>query len=119
MFVALVVIVVFISLVYVVSGVSMLWRNQRVLDNLTGRLGVPSAMVVPLGLVDLAGAGGLLLGLRVAPLGIVAAIASVGYFAGALSYEVKAGSPARQALPPLLLGFVCIVAAGLRGATAG
>jgi len=116
-FVALVVVVVFVSLVYVTSGVAKLSRHPKVIDNLVVRLHVPPAMVVPLGLIDLAGAGGLLLGLRFAPLGIAAAIASVGYFAGALSYEVRGGSTARQSLPPLLLGFVCIVASGLRGAT--
>ena len=118
MFVALVVIVVVVASTFVGTGVTKLARRPRVVEKLTKRLGVPPAMLTPIGLVDLAGAAGLLVGLRWAPLGITAAIAGVGYFSSAVSIEARGGGGRRDVLPPLLLGFLCIVAAGLRGATA-
>jgi hypothetical protein len=52
--------------------------------------GVPRAWFVPLALLDLAGAGGLLIGLGWRPLGIAAATGLLLYFLGALAFHVRA-----------------------------
>jgi hypothetical protein len=114
-FVALVVVVLVVCVAYVGSGAAKL-TSAAARRNLVDKLHVPANLVVPLGLLDFVGAGGLIAGLWVRWIGLAAGIAGVGYFSSALTVEVKAGGHARQCLPPLLLGFVCIAATGFRGA---
>jgi uncharacterized membrane protein YphA (DoxX/SURF4 family) len=73
-FVALVVIVIVVSLAYVSAGAAKLSGAKPVRANLVDRLHVPARLVVPLGLLDLAGAAGLVVGLWVRPIGLAAAM---------------------------------------------
>jgi hypothetical protein len=52
--------------------------------------GVPRSWFLPLALLNLAGAGGLLIGIGYRPLGIAAAAGLLLYFLGALGFHVRA-----------------------------
>ncbi len=52
--------------------------------------GVPRSWFVPLALLNLAGAGGLLIGIGWRPLGIAAATGLLLYFLGALAFHLRA-----------------------------
>jgi hypothetical protein len=64
--------------------------------------GVPRSWFVPLGLLNLAGALGLWIGIAWRPLGIAAATGLVLYFAGAVITHVRARDPKGLPLPALL-----------------
>jgi DoxX-like family len=78
---------------------------------------VRDSWFLPLGLVKIAGALGLLAGIAYRPLGIAAAIGVVLYFLGAVITHVRAGDKKGIATPavimlvsvaPLLLGFATV-----------
>ncbi|MER7014454.1 DoxX family protein [Saccharopolyspora sp. NPDC000359] len=75
------------------------------------QLGLPSPVVVLLGLLELAGAAGLLIGLRVRLLGAAAAIGSSLLMVGAVGFHVMNGDLVPSgALPVVLLVFAVVVA---------
>jgi hypothetical protein len=65
-------------------------RPAWVLDNMT-RLGVPHSWLFSLGAAKAAGALGLLVGIGVPPVGVVAAAGLVAFFVGAVLTVVRAG----------------------------
>ncbi|MGX1547042.1 DoxX family protein [Streptomyces adustus] len=71
------------------SAASLLLRVAWVVEPLT-QYGVPRSWWTPLGLAKAAGAVGLLAGLLVRPLGVLAGIGLVLYFAGAVATVVRA-----------------------------
>jgi hypothetical protein len=81
------------------------------------RLGV-GEMQVTLGLLELAGALGLLVGLVVVPIGVLAAISLVGYFIGAVFTHMRAGDPVAESGPAIAFGLLAIAAAWLRTTSA-
>ncbi|MBF6436860.1 DoxX family protein [Nocardia cyriacigeorgica] len=72
-----------------VAAASDLARNRWTLDNMT-KYGVPHSWIIPLGLVKLAGALGLLAGLAIPALGAAAAAGLVLYFIGAVATLARA-----------------------------
>ncbi|MFE3444465.1 DoxX family protein [Nocardia sp. NPDC059180] len=89
MVIALVAILIVTALANVVAGVSDIARNRWTLENMS-KYGVPQSWIVPLGLVKLAGALGLLAGLAIPALGIAAAAGLVLYFVGAVTTLARA-----------------------------
>jgi hypothetical protein len=72
--------------------------------------GVPTSWFVPLALLDLAGAGGLLIGIGWRPLGIAAATGLLLYFLGALGFHLRAKDVKGLPMPTL---FTVLSAAAL------
>jgi hypothetical protein len=81
------------------------------------RVGVPEERLNLLAGTLLAGAGGLLVGLVWAPLGIVAGVAVAAYFVVALAAHVRADD-LENAPTPLVMEVLALAATALRAATA-
>ncbi|CAN5518207.1 hypothetical protein BH24ACT5_BH24ACT5_06730 [soil metagenome] len=110
MFVLYVIVAIVLSLALAVSAAGKLTKMEQVVTMMTG-VGVPVSWFPMLAAAQLAGAAGLLIGLGVAGLGIAAAIGIVVYFAGAISFHVRAGD--RNIGPPaglLVLGVIALIA---------
>ena len=88
MFIAYVVIAVLLALVLLASARAKLTRDKRVVDSLTG-IGVPLGLFPFLASCEIAGAGGLLVGLWYGPLGVAAAIGLVLYFVAAVGAHLR------------------------------
>jgi len=65
--------------------------------------GVPRSWFVPLALLNLAGAAGVLIGIGWRPLGIAAAAGLTLYFLGALVFHVRARDPKGLPMPTVFL----------------
>ena len=111
MFVATVVVSAILALAAFGSGVGKLSKQPKLVENMT-KLGVPNSWLPLLAAAEIAGAVGLIVGLKVAPLGIAAGIGLIAYFAGAVLTHVKAKD--REFAPALVLGLVSVAAVVLR-----
>ncbi|WP_406155668.1 DoxX family protein [Streptomyces canus] len=105
-----------LSLLLVFSAVPDVTRDPKITDGLKA-LGVPDNWFLPLGLVKIAGALGLLAGIAYRPLGIAAATGVVLYFLGAVMTHVRGGDKKGSATPaaimllavaPLVLGVATV-----------
>ncbi|HEX2314515.1 MAG TPA: DoxX family protein [Thermomonospora sp.] len=88
MFIAYAVVAVLLAVVLSVSGYAKLTRMPRLVKELTA-LGVPLGLFPFLAACEIAGALGLLAGLRYGPLGIAAATGVVLYFVGAVITHLR------------------------------
>ncbi|MFF9017416.1 DoxX family protein [Streptomyces sp. NPDC014870] len=84
------------------SGLSLLRRAQFVVEPLA-QYGVPRSWWTRLGVAKLAGAAGLLIGLAVPVIGVLAAVGLVLYFLGAVVTVLRARSYKTVAFPLLYL----------------
>ncbi|MFC7529336.1 DoxX family protein [Actinoplanes sp. GCM10030250] len=112
MFIAYVVLAVLLSLLLLASARGDIARDPKITETLKA-VGVRDSWFLPLGLVKIAGALGLLAGIFYRPLGIAAAVGVVLYFVGAVIMHLRAGdkkgvgAPAAimlVAVAPLVLG---------------
>lgn len=108
---AYLVIAVVLALALVGLAVGKLTRNDAVAKTLSAA-GVSDAMYVPLALVELLGAAGLVIGIWVPWLGVAAAVGVVAYFAGAVLFHVRAKDPG--VMPPIALGLLGVAALATR-----
>jgi hypothetical protein len=106
-----VVVAVILSVMLVGSGVAKLVRAAPVVENL-GKVGVPDAWFPPLAAAEILGAVGLLAGIAVPALGILAAIGVIAYFAGAIVFHVRANDT--QFAPPGAFVVLAVAALVLR-----
>ncbi|TQF68650.1 DoxX family protein [Rhodococcus spelaei] len=111
MFIAYAVVAVILALAVSGSAYADITRNQKLVEGLTG-LGVPEAWIPRLGVVKLAGALGLLVGLAIPAIGIAAAIGLILYFVSAVAAHLRAGDHAIA--PPAMLGLIAVAALVLR-----
>jgi hypothetical protein len=88
MFIAYAVVGVLLALALLVSAAAKLRRVPQLVDGLTS-LGVPLGLFPFLAACEIAGAGGVLIGLWYPPLGIAATIGLVLYFVGAVSAHLR------------------------------
>lgn len=114
MFVATVIVSVLLALAAVGSGGAKLSKQPKIVENLTG-LGVPLSWFPRLAAAEIAGGIGLLVGLKVAPLGIAAAIGLIAYFFGAVATHLRAKD--KNFAPPAALLVLAVAALVLRIAT--
>jgi len=90
MFIAYTVAATVLALMSVGTAVAKIRRAEPAVSGLIAA-GVPTSWFVPLALLNLAGAAGVLIGIGWRPLGIAAATGLVLYFLGALGFHVRAG----------------------------
>jgi len=101
-FIAYTVVAIVLGLGLAGSASGKLRKDERIVTGLTG-VGVPLSWFVPLALLELAGAAGLLIGIGWRPLGIAAAIGVILYFVGALIFHVRAKDFKGMVAPAVLL----------------
>lgn len=111
MFVATIVVSVLLALAALGSGAAKLTKQPKLVEQMAA-LGVPAAWLPRLAAAEIAGAVGLLVGLKVAPLGIAAGVGLVLYFVGAVATHLRKGD--KNIAPPALLGLVAVAAVVLR-----
>ena len=114
MFAATVVVSVLLALAAIGSAMGKLTKNPKIVESMD-TLHVPMSWLPPLAAAEIAGGVGLLVGLKVAPLGIAAAIGLVAYFVGAVATHLKAKD--KNIAAPLVLMVVSFAALILRIAT--
>lgn len=84
-----VVVHVLLAVALAVSATFALIRHERVLEAMA-RAGVPESRLPVLGVLKVAAASGLLIGLAVPWIGTAAAVGTVLYFAGAIATHLRA-----------------------------
>jgi hypothetical protein len=113
-FVAAAIVSALLALAAIGSGFGKLTKQPKVVESLTG-IGVPMTWFPRLAAAEIAGGVGLLAGLKLAPLGIAAAIGLVAYFVGAVASHVRAKD--KNIAPPAALGALAVAALVLRAVT--
>ena len=114
MFIATVVVSVLLAAAVLGSAMAKLSKQPKIIESMT-ELRVPAAWLPRLAAAEIAGAIGLLVGLKFAPIGIAAAIGLVGYFVGAVATHVRAKD--KNIAPPAVLMLLSVAALVLRIAT--
>lgn len=107
MIVALIVLGALLGLAASGSAIGKLTHKPELVTQLTG-LGVPERLVPVLGLLEIAGTAGLLIGVWVLPLGVAAAIGLTLYFAGAVIAHLRHHDRLKDFAPAVLLFAVAI-----------
>jgi DoxX-like family len=97
------------------AALRKLTHGEQVVEEYA-RAGVPEDKLDYLALVLLAGAGGLVLGLAWAPIGVAAAIAVSVYFVVAIGFHIRAGD-AEHLPTPAAMELIAVAALVLRLAT--
>ncbi len=111
MFIALVVATVLLAGICVQSASMKLRRNEQVLAVIHGTVGVPERHLPVLAALEFVGAVGILVGLWLEPLGVLAAAGLVAYFLGAVGGHLRVRDTKNLAmpLPPLVLAVAVLV----------
>jgi uncharacterized membrane protein YphA (DoxX/SURF4 family) len=111
MFIALVVITVLLAAICLNSAVMKLRQAEAVVAVIHGTVGVPKPYLPVLAALEMAGAMGIVIGLWVEPLGILAAACLVAYFSGAVIGHLRVRDTKNLAmpLPPLVLAIAVLV----------
>lgn len=112
MFIATVVISLFLAVALTFSAVGKLTKNPKVIP-IMEQVGVPADRIPWLAYVEILGAIGLVVGLFVWPIGVAAAIGVILYFAGAVIAHVRVKDTAGVG-PAAFLTVVAVVALILR-----
>ncbi|MFD4352520.1 DoxX family protein [Nocardia sp. NPDC058519] len=115
MFITYAVVAVLMSVVLLASAGAKFTRPKRLVDQMS-TLGLPYRMLPLLGVAQIAGAGGLVIGLWWGPLGIAAAVGLALYFIGAVATHLRV-SDYQGTLPAAVLAIVAIVLIAVRAAT--
>jgi DoxX-like family len=87
---------------YLLPGSAKLLAHPK-MRKAASHLGIPWSRYRLIGAAELAAAAGILLGIRWPPLGVAAAIGMVLLLLGALLTHRRAGDPAKEAMPGLLV----------------
>src|SRR3954451_22432913 len=91
MFIALVVVTVLLAAICLNSAAMKVRQNEQVLAVIHGTVGVPMRYLPALPALEIAGAAGILIGLWLEPLGVLAAAGLVAYFVGAVGGHLRVG----------------------------
>ena len=114
MFIACVVVTVLLSLALLGSAAAKLTKQPKLVAQLTG-IGVGESQLPQLAVLEIAGAIGMLAGLKFAGLGVLAGICLILFFAGAVIAHLRAHD--KDIAGALVLGLLTAIAVGLRLAT--
>ncbi|MFD7714712.1 DoxX family protein [Streptomyces sp. NPDC059814] len=115
MFITYAILAALMSVVLLASASAKFTRPKRLVDQMS-TLGLPYRMLPFLGVAQVAGAAGLIIGLWRGPLGIAAAVGLTLYFIGAVAAHLRAGDH-KGAPPAGVLTIVAVVLIALRAAT--
>lgn len=117
MFIALIIASVVLAAMAGGSAIKKLQKDEQVVTVIGGTVGVPERLFPVLAALELAGAAGVLVGLALAPIGVLAAAGLVAYFVGAFAGHIRAGAIKGLSMPlvPLVLSIAVLA---LRVATA-
>lgn len=116
MFAITVILSLLLAVAFVAAGSAKITNNPQIVSNLR-RLRVDNALIRPIGVLEVLGAAGLVIGLAWAPLGAAAALGLFGLMVGALRYHARAHDAPPALAPPALLGLLALAAFVLRIAT--
>lgn len=111
MFAALMVVCCMLALALIATGIGKLAGHSATIDSLT-TVGFPARFAPALASAELAGAVGVLVGLRWWPIGVAAACGVVLYFLGAIGAHLRAGKG--NAAPAAALLALAVAALVLR-----
>src|SRR3954462_9499147 len=111
MFIALVVVTVLLAAICLNSAAMKLRQNEQGLPVIHGTVGAPNQPLPVLAALEIAGAAGILLGLWLEPLGVLAAGGLVAYLLGAVARPLRVHDTKNLAmpLPPLVLAIAVLV----------
>ena len=110
MFIALVVVTVLLAAICLNSAALKVRQDEQVLAVIHGTVGVPKQYLPVLAAVEIAGAAGILLGLWLQPLGVLAAAGLVAYFVGAAGGHPRVRDTKNLVMPlPLLVLAVAVL----------
>ena len=111
MFTALVIATALLAAICLNSAAMKLRQHEQVLAVIHGTVGVPKQYLPVLAALEIAGAVGIVIGLKLEPLGIAAAVGLVAYFVGAVGghLRVKDTKNLVMPLPPLVLAIAVLV----------
>jgi hypothetical protein len=112
MFIAAVALSVLVAVLIAYAAIRKLSHRPEVVESYA-RAGVPESRLNLLAITLLAGAGGLVLGVFWAPLGIAAAVAVAIYFLAAIGFHVRAAD-VENARTPAVIELLTLAALGLR-----
>jgi hypothetical protein len=110
-YIALVIATVLLTAMLAMSASMKLRKHHQVVAIIGGTVGVPARAFPLLAGLELAGATGIVIGLRWQPLGIAAAVGLVSYFIGAVIGHLRVGDTKNltMPLPPLVLSVAVLV----------
>lgn len=117
MFIATVVLSALLALAFAAAGSMKIAGNPKLLEG-AAHLGFTASSYRLIGLAEVAGAAGLLVGLAVAPLGVAAAGGLVLLMAGAAVAHSRAKDAAAMIAPSVVLGVLAAVTVVVRLASA-
>jgi hypothetical protein len=110
--IALIILATVLSLGAAASAIGKFSKRADLVTQLTG-LGVPEKMIPVLGLLEVAGVAGLIVGIWFAPIGVAAAAGLTLYFAGAVIAHVRHHDSAKDITPALVLFLVSVATLAL------
>ncbi|SDG88441.1 DoxX-like family protein [Sinosporangium album] len=113
MFIAFVIVAVITAILFVLAGLPKLLAQPAMVTEL-GRLGVAPGFMRIVGLLEVLGGLGVLAGIWIGILGILAPAGLILVMLGAIGTHVRAGDTANQTLRPLPLLILAIAALVLR-----
>ncbi|MEW1718992.1 DoxX family protein [Streptomyces sp. NPDC093109] len=116
MFIATVILSALLAVVYAAAGSSKLPDRPKNTE-MAAHIGLPPGRLRVIGLLEIAAAAGLLIGLFWAPLGAAAAAGLVLLMAGAFIGHIRVKDPVKAMAPALTLGILAAVTFVLRIAT--
>jgi uncharacterized membrane protein YphA (DoxX/SURF4 family) len=117
MFVITLVLAILLALAFGAAGAQKLAGAKMAVDS-SGHLGIPLSRYRLIGVPELLGAIGLLVGLAVWPLGVAAAAGLVVLMAGAVIFHIRAGDKIAGFGPAVALGALSLVELILRALSA-
>jgi DoxX-like family len=116
-FIAAIVFSVLLGLAFLGAGLTKITKQPMMVESAT-HLGFSVTQYQLIGVLEVLAAGGLLLGLWVAPLGIAAAVGLVLLMAGAVFFHLRTGDGPNIYAAPAGLGVLALILAVLRSASA-
>ena len=110
MFIALAIAAVLLAIMCTASASMKLRKNEQAVAVIGGTVGIPLRFFPVLSALELAGAAGVLIGLWIEPLGVVAAAGLVVYFISAAIGHLRVGDTRGLTMPlaPLVLSIVVL-----------
>ena len=107
MTIALIIVATLLGIAAAGSALQKLRRDATVVASMHG-VGVGDRQITLLATLELLGAAGLVVGIWLAPLGVLAAIGLALYFLGAVIAHIRVKAPVRDAVPALVLALLAV-----------